>query len=213
LNNTQKLSVSAGGLNYSNIQSAATDESYDNFFIAANSALSFYKKPEVEFFFQYGSKITYYPKLSNRRDFLLFGNLNAEWSPSVNHFLMPYFELGLVFSSDGYFSRQYTDLGINYEYYIDETLTLTSDLYLRSNTYPNRKISDIFTNVRRNGRVTTVQVESLERTQQTDLSIGLEKEYSDLSVEASYTRSSLNSRSNLEYFNENNLAASLNYSF
>jgi hypothetical protein len=212
-NNTQKLTVLAGGLSYTSSQSGATDESYDNLYAGANSSLSVYNKNEFELLFDYGAKLTAYTKLSGRSDLQLFANLNADWTLNNDHLFMPYFELGLIFSSQGYYTRQYTDLGVSYEYTLSENLTLTSDLYLRSSTYPNRKISDILTTERRNGRITTVQVDALERTQQTDMNVGLTHENENLSLYVLLQRSTLTSRSQLEYFNETQLLAGVKYVF
>jgi hypothetical protein len=203
----------AGGLSYTSSQSGATDESYDNLYAGANSSLSVYNKNEFELLFDYGAKLTAYTKLSGRSDLQLFANLNADWTLNNDHLFMPYFELGLIFSSQGYYTRQYTDLGVSYEYTLSENLTLTSDLYLRSSTYPNRKISDILTTERRNGRITTVQVDALERTQQTDMNVGLTHENENLSLYVLLQRSTLTSRSQLEYFNETQLLAGVKYVF
>lgn len=212
-NNSQNLTLLLGGLNYTSRQSGSTDESYDNIYIGASSSKSIYSKNEFELFFDYGSKLTSFTKLAGRSDLQLFANLNSEWTIKEDHLLMPYFEIALVFSSQGYFTRQYTDIGLSYEYTLNETLSLSSDLYLRSSTYPNRKISDILTTERRNGRITTVQVEALERTQQTDMNIGLTHEENDLSFYVMLQRSTLSSRSQLEYFNETQMLAGAKYVF
>lgn len=207
------LRLSLSGLNYTKEQLASTDESYNNVSVGAYISKTLFTRNSFYLYFEPGTKAVFYSDLNGRKDLAVFARLLSDWEINSRHTLSPLIELGVVPSTQSYYSRQYIEIGASYYYQIEDTLMFYSDLYLQNSTYPNRRVSDVLQMPQRNGRVTTVPVETAETTQSTYLAVGITKTIQQFKASLDAIRSSLTSRSGLEKYTENTVQLTLQYEF
>lgn len=201
--------VALGGVSYLKTQSGATDNSYNNTYLTSYLTIDVMKKENFNLQFEPGFKATSYPNLGNRRDLYLFARLNGDITLNEQSYLNPYIEIGLNRSSDSYYNRNDLNLGVMYMNEIEADLNIFASLNIAGSTYSNRKVSQILTTTKGNGRVTTTSNDALETSQYTTISLGVEKMIDQLTLFSDITHSSYTTKSNLEYFNENQIVVGL----
>ena len=167
------------------------------------------KKENFNLQFEPGAKVTSYPNLGNRRDLGLFFRLNGDITLNEKSYLNPYIEIGFNRSSDSYYNRNDLNLGVMYMNEIEADLNVFASLNIAGSTYLNRKVSQILTTTKSNGRTTTTNIDALETSQYTTISLGVEKMIDQLTLFSDITHSSYTTKSNLEYFNENQIVLGL----
>ena len=199
------VTLSFGGYNYFKSDVGSTEESYNNIYFLVYLTNKFYEKPKFNSYFEPGLKFTSYSQLSGRYDFNPYARINADWELKDNLLIMPYFELGLIYSNQSYFTRSNIDFGATAEFTLPDDILFSADVFLRRTVYPNRKVSDIISLPRRQGRTTTQSIEVSERTNLAQFTLEIMKQMPTYEYGANVSRSSLNSLSELEYYNENQI--------
>ena len=202
------LTLGLGGFNYFKSDIGSTDEAFTNFYLTVYVTKNYQVNQDFEVNFEPGIKGSSYPQLANRYDIVSFFNINSIWQVREDIEINPYFELGVLFSNQGYYSKTYVDLGVEYVQKLDEFYKFNLDLYMRNSTYSNRKVSEILTIPNRSGRVTTKSVDSNESIGLTQISANFTRTdfERELSIGLSYANEV--SLSQLEHYKEMQLLAS-----
>ena len=207
------LTLGLGGFNYFKSDIGSTDEAFTNFYLTAYVTKNYKVNQNFEVSFEPGIKGASYPQLSNRYDLITFFRVNSTWNAFTDIEINPYFELGLQFSNQGYYSKTYTDLGVEFIEKLSDQYKYNVDLYLRNNSYPNRRVSEILNVPNRSGRMTSKSVDSNEAISLTQLSAAFTR--TDLNRELSIGISHANesSLSQLEHYTENQVMVSALWAF
>ncbi len=207
------LTLGLGGFNYFKSDIGSTDEAFTNFYLTAYVTKNYKVNPSFEINFEPGIKGASYPQLSNRYDLITFFRIDSVWQAFTDIEINPYFELGLQFSNQGYYSKNYTDLGVEFIEKLSDLYKYNFDLYLRNSSYPNRKVSEILNIPNRSGRITSVNINSNESLSLTQLSAAFTRTdlNRELSIGISHSRES--SRSQLEHYTENQAMVSAMWVF
>lgn len=207
------VSFGLGGLSYLQSEAGSTDEAFNHFYGLAYLSKNIMSKISLDLIFEPGLKISSYPQLDNRRDLILFAKLDADWKFRHNTELNPYLELGFLFSNQSYYTKRYLDIGLSWYQSVDYYYKFNVDLFVRNSSYPNRRISDILILPRRNGRYTSVAIDTNESTSLTQLAATLIRTDDNRELTLGFNVTSQNSLSHLEYYNELQLLASAAWSF
>ena len=184
------FTIGLGGFSYFKTDIGSTEEAFTNAYLTAYVTKNFSVNSSFEYNIEPGVKFSSYPQLANRFDTNAFFRADATWKLSKDTELEPYTELGFIFSNQGYYSRNYLDLGATVTHVVDENYKVNADAFLRSSSYPNRRVSDILLIPRRSGRVTSKSVDTNESVQLTQLSTALIRTdgTQELSLGVSYAR-------------------------
>ena len=207
------LTLGLGGFSYLKSQVASTDESFNNFYFIGYVTKSLMTRNEFELSVEPGLKFSTYPQLSGRNDISFFTKLDALWSFSSNRDINPYFELGFLFSNKSYYAKNYVDLGILWNERIDDLYRFSVDYSIRSSSYPNRRVSDILFIPNRSGRNTSVKLNSSENISLTQLLASITRSETSHEYSLGLNYATENSLSQLEYFTELQLLASVQWTF
>jgi hypothetical protein len=207
------LSIVVGGFSYFKTDVGSTEEAFTNAYISAYVTKTFRANAVFEYNLEPGVKFSSYPQLANRFDTSAFFRADGYWAVSRETEVNPYSELGFIFSNQGYYSRSYFDLGCSVTQVIDTQYKVNGDLFLRTSSYPNRRVSDILLNPNRAGRVTSRSIDTNEAINLTQISAALIRTdgQQDLSVGFSYARET--SLSQLTGYKEMQATASAKWNF
>jgi hypothetical protein len=157
--------------------------------------------------------VTSYPDLDKRLDTTVYFALNSVWKTRATTEIDPYGELGFLFSSQGYYSKNYIDLGVTWIEKLSDADKVSFDFFLRNSIYVNRKVSDILFVPNRAGRGTSKSVETRETTGLRQLTASLTHSLQDLDLTAGLSHASESSSSDLEHYEENRIFISATWNF
>lgn len=207
------LTMTLGGFNYLKNEIGSTDESYNNFYFLSYLTKNIVNRENFDLTAEPGFKITTYPKLSGRNDVTLFARLDAIWSMRTDAELNPYFELGFLFSNQAYYTKNYIDIGALWSEKLSAEYKYNVDFFLRSSSYPNRRVVDILGTPNRTGRGTGTRLEANENISLMQLSGAFIRTDDSRELSLGASIASENSLSRLEYYNEVQLLASALWTF
>lgn len=207
------LTLGLGGFNYFKSDIGSTDEAFTNFYLTTYVTKNYKVNNNFEVNFEPGIKGASYPQLSNRYDMITFLRINSTWYAFNDIEINPYFELGLQFSNQGYYSKNYTDLGVEFIEKLDDMYKYSVDLYQRNSSYPNRRVSEILTIPNRSGRTTSISVDSNESISLTQISAAFTRTDLNHELAVGISHANENSLSQLEHYSENQAFASALWTF
>lgn len=207
------LTLGVGGFSYFKTDVGSTEEAFTNAYVTAYVTKMFLANLQFEYSLEPGVKFSSYPQLANRFDTSAFFRADGFWHLRSSTEVNPYSEVGFIFSNQGYYSRSYLDFGCSITEKLDETYKVSGDLFLRSSSYPNRRVSDILLIPNRSGRVTSKATDTNEAISMTQISATLTRTegQSEISLGANYTRET--SLSQLTGYKELQLLAALKWNF
>ena len=208
-----ELTFGVGGFSYFKTDVGSTEEAFTNAYLTGYVTKNFTVNSVFDYSLRPGLKFSSYPQLANRYDSTAFFGVDAFWRPRSETEISPYSEIGFIFSNQGYYSRTYFDLGCSVTEKLDDLYKVSGDLFLRSSSYPNRRVSDILLIPNRSGRVTSKAIDTNEAVSMTQISATLIRTegQSEISVGANYTRET--SLSQLTGYKEMQLLTALKYTF
>ncbi len=207
------LSLGLGGFSYLKSQVASTDESFNNFYFIGSITKSLISRDKFELNAEPGMKMTSYPQLSSRNDVNFFAKLDALWNFSSDREINPYFEIGFITSNQSYYSKNYLDLGLLWTERLSEIYKFNVDFSVRNSSYPNRRVSDILFIPNRNGRNTSVRLDSAENISLVLFSAAILRSEQSREYSLGFNYSTENSLSRLEYYTELQILASVLWTF
>jgi hypothetical protein len=207
------LTLGLGGFNYFKSDIGSTDEAFTHFYLTAYVTKKYQVNPDFDVNLEPGVKGSSYPQLANRYDLTAFLRIDSAWRLNEDIAINPYFELGLVASNRGYYSKSYMDLGVEYVQKLDELYKFNLDLYLRNNSYPNRRVSEILTVPNRAGRMTSTSIDSNEAISLSQITASVTRTELNHEMSIGISHSNENSLSQLEHYKEVQVLASTAWTF
>jgi hypothetical protein len=207
------LTLGLGGLSYLEKSRGSTDESYNNYYLIGYLTKTLKETNRFSLYAEPGAKVTSYPDLDKRLDTTVYFALNSVWKTRATTEIDPYGELGFLFSSQGYYSKNYIDLGVTWIEKLSDADKVSFDFFLRNSIYVNRKVSDILFVPNRAGRGTSKSVETRETTGLRQLTASLTHSLQDIDLTAGLSHASETSSSDLEHYEENRIFISATWNF
>jgi hypothetical protein len=202
------LTFGLGGLNYLEKNKGSTDESFNNVYFTSYLIRSLKENTQFSVYAEPGVRITSYPDLDRRLDSLVYFAVNSIWRYRPVTEINPYGELGFLFSNQGYYSKNYIDIGIAWNEKISDKDRFSLDYFMRNSIYVNRKVSDILFVPNRSGRVTSRSVETRETSGLRQLTASLTHTVQEIDLTAGISHANESSSSDLEHYEENKVYAS-----
>jgi hypothetical protein len=198
-----EMFLSLGGLAYLKQDKGATDESYNNFYLAGYISKTVKEGSNYKINVEPGAKFITYPHLDRRVDMTAYVGSDITWQTRSTTEINPYGEIGYVFSNQGYYSRRYVALGVMWNEKLHDNYSFTLDYYIRNTVYPNRTVSDILFTPNRTGRATGKAFDIHESIGLRQLSASITKSFLEYELTAGYIYAAETSLSELEKYREN----------
>lgn len=133
--------LAASGQHYTNNSPNTTEDSFD--YLAIDAALSKAEslQKNLEMTLEGGYQLKSYLHFDGRTDHTIFFNASWDWKYSARRCLSPFAELGLIFSNDELYRRNYLDLGTEWILGLTKSLQARSLASLRISAFPERTVS------------------------------------------------------------------------
>jgi hypothetical protein len=199
---TWNVDFGVGGQHFTTSSPGTTEENFGYLF----AEMSLIKPIEIgsnaELSLEPGYQIKGYSDLGNRIDHRVFFLANLELELNEQHTLSPYLEVGVIFSSDSLYTRNYFSLGTDWLWTPRTDLQIGAGINLRYTTYPNRTVSTrTIVSGKRNSFRTVSQDES-ETHSYTQLQSFVVKKISLCDLKGLVYLASQNSKSGFENYTE-----------
>jgi hypothetical protein len=140
-----------GGQHYTGENPGTTEENFDYLYGEVYLGKDMPKKSDLETRFEGGYNVKNFTRFGGRWDHTLFATGLLDWDLNPRQTLSPYAELGLVFSNDSLYRKNYLEFGLNWRNEFRKDLHALLDFSTRFSTFPNRPVNAVTTVSRRRG--------------------------------------------------------------
>jgi len=146
-----------GGQQYVQGSPATSEESFDHVYGETSAMKTLTPRNNLEVTLESLYQLKFFQKFEGRVDHSLLFNSELAWSLSPIQALTPYLELGLTFSSQSLYSKNYFELGSEWRIFPQPDLTYVVQLVSRFSSFPHRQVSEttMISNNKKNPQVTT----------------------------------------------------------
>ena len=204
--------VSVGGQRYTHVNPATTELAFDNKYIGADLQRKVKLSSSSDLEVGPGYQLKRYPGLS-RTDHAFYGGVRADFEIKEGFLLSPFSEMGLVFSNDKLYRRNYFDLGAEVSVDLKKDWIFEAGLLLRRTGYPNRTVSDVTAISQGRGRVVRLTGSLTEAQNYNKLMTAVVHEGESFDLRGEFNLASQRTRSGNENYDELELKGSATWRF
>ncbi|MEZ0391190.1 MAG: hypothetical protein ACAH59_03170 [Pseudobdellovibrionaceae bacterium] len=191
-----------GGQYYSEGSPATTEESFNYTFLSTSLAKSFNPNSRMEVVLEPTYEIKFFHQFEGRVDHSLIFNSLLDWTLTPTQTLAPYAEIGLVFSSQSLYSKNYLEFGGEWRIHPQPDLSYGLHFLSRFSSYPHRKISESTVISNKKGRPVSTSQTEIETQTLFQLQGTVAKMFERTELAGSLALNSQSSRSGFENFQE-----------
>jgi hypothetical protein len=201
--------IGAGGQKYSEGSPGTTENSFDNIYLETSLLKTWGLRSNLDFNLEPLYQYKYYPQFGGRADHSLISNFSFDWNFHPIQSLNPFAELGLVFSNQSLYSRNYLEFGSDWKVLPRPDLKYILHFSSRFTSFPSRKISESTVISDKKGRSRTQSQDETEAQSLIQIQASLVKMIEKAELKGSVAFNNQSSNSGYESYSEFQISASV----
>lgn len=205
--------LALGGQLYTRGNPANSEENFDNFFFESNWFKNYSLRTGLSSSMEPGYMFKIFPHLSGRMDHQLSWIGTLDWTPKAQHLVSPYLEIGLVFSNQSLYNKNYLELGTNWNYQLQAGHKFQFNAFSRSSAFPSRKVSETTLVFKGKGNPRAVTMDEIETQSLFQMQAAYIRNLEKAELKAALQLTNQATRSGLDDYSELQLMGSFLYPF
>lgn len=202
-----------GGQKFSEGATAYTETSFNNFYLETAILKTWTTQRNLDMSLEPAYQIKFFEQFENRVDHTISLNYTVDWKYQSDMALSPYAEFGLVFSNLSLYSRNYFEIGTDWQYLPSSDLKYVLRFLTRSTRFPNRSVSETTVISAGRGRTRLLSQDEIERHSFTQIQGSVAKMIRNIELKATLGFVSQSSLSGYENYSETQMTGSMQIPF